>query len=46
MWLLRTSEVLGGAPGTHTIRVNVAGGSNIVAPFYPTVEAPVLSIHY
>jgi hypothetical protein len=33
-------------PGAHTVRVNVAGGSNIVAPFYPTVEAPVLSLHY
>ena len=33
-------------PGVHTVKVNVAGGSNIVAPFYPTVEAPVLSIHY
>jgi hypothetical protein len=34
------------APGVHTITVNVAAGSNIVAPFYPTVEAPVLSLHY
>ena len=33
-------------PGVHTVSVNVAGGSNIVAPFYPTVEAPVLSLHY
>ncbi len=33
-------------PGPHKIAVNVAAGSNIVAPFYPTVEAPVLSIHY
>jgi hypothetical protein len=33
-------------PGVHTVKVNVAGGSNIVAPFYPTVEAPVLSLHY
>ena len=33
-------------PGVHTLTVNVAGGSNIVAPFYPTVEAPVLSLHY
>jgi hypothetical protein len=33
-------------PGVHTVTVNVAGGSNIVAPFYPTVEAPVLSLHY
>jgi len=33
-------------PGQHKIAVNVAGGSNIVAPFFPTVEAPVLSIHY
>ena len=33
-------------PGVHTVTVNVAAGSNIVAPFYPTVEAPVLSIHY
>ena len=34
------------SPGVHTVRVNVAGGSNIVAPYYPTVEAPVLSLHY
>ena len=34
------------SPGTHTVRVSVAGGSNIVAPFFPTVEAPVLSLHY
>ena len=33
-------------PGVHSVTVNVAGGSNIVAPFYPTVEAPVLSVHY
>ena len=33
-------------PGVHTVTVNVAAGSNIVAPFYPTIEAPVLSIHY
>jgi hypothetical protein len=33
-------------PGTHTVTVSVAGGSNIVAPFYPTVEAPVLTLHY
>jgi hypothetical protein len=34
------------APGVHTVTVNVAAGSNILAPFYPTVEAPVLSLHY
>ena len=34
------------APGVHTVTVNVAAGSNIVAPFFPTVEAPVLSLHY
>lgn len=33
-------------PGPHTVTVNVAGGSNIVAPFYPTIEAPVLTLHY
>lgn len=33
-------------PGIHVVAVNVAGGSNIVAPFYPTVEAPVLTLHY
>lgn len=33
-------------PGVHKVTVNVAGGSNIVAPSYPTVEAPVLSLHY
>lgn len=33
-------------PGVHSVTVNVAGGSNIVAPFYPTVEAPVLTLHY
>ena len=33
-------------PGVHTVTVNVAGGSNIVAPNYPIVEAPVLSLHY
>jgi hypothetical protein len=33
-------------PGAHTVTVNVAGGSNIVAPFYPTVEAPVLALQY
>ena len=32
--------------GPHKVAVNVAAGSNIVAPFIPTVEAPVLSIHY
>lgn len=34
------------SPGPHKIKINVAGGSNIVAPFYPTIEAPVLSIQY
>ncbi len=34
------------SPGVHTVTVNVAAGSNIVEPFYPTVEAPVLSLHY
>jgi hypothetical protein len=34
------------SPGVHTVTVNVAAGSNFVAPFYPTIEAPVLSIHY
>jgi hypothetical protein len=33
-------------PGVHTVTVKVAAGSNIVAPFYPTVAAPVLSLHY
>ena len=33
-------------PGVHTVAVNVAAGSNIVAPYFPTVEAPVLSLHY
>lgn len=33
-------------PGQHTVSVNVAGGSNIVAPFYPTIEAPVLTLQY
>lgn len=34
------------APGLHKIKVNVAAGSAIAAPYYPVVEAPVLSIHY
>ncbi len=34
------------APGVHTVTVRVAGGSNIVAPFFPTVEAPVLALQY
>jgi hypothetical protein len=34
------------APGVHTVTVNVAAGSNILAPFYPTVEAPVLALQY
>ena len=33
-------------PGPHKVAINVAAGSNIVAPFFPTIEAPVLSIHY
>ena len=33
-------------PGSHTVTVNVAAGSNIVPPYYPTVEAPVLSLQY
>jgi len=32
-------------PGVHTVRVSVARGSG-PGPFDPTVEAPVLSIHY
>lgn len=33
-------------PGPHKVRISVAGGSNIVAPYYPTIEAPVLTLHY
>ena len=32
-------------PGVHTVRVSVARGSG-VGPFDPTIEAPVLSLHY
>jgi hypothetical protein len=32
-------------PGVHTVRVSVARGSGL-GPFDPTVEGPVLSIHY
>jgi hypothetical protein len=32
--------------GTHTVEVMGAGGSNIVAPFFPTVTSLVLTLEY
>ena len=32
--------------GAHKVAINVAAGSNIVAPFFPTIEVPAPSIHY
>ena len=33
-------------PGTHVVEVMVAAGSNIVAPYYPSVYSPVLTLEY
>jgi hypothetical protein len=33
-------------PGSHRVEVRVGGGSNIIAPFFPFVYSPTLTLEY